>query len=36
MRHKYVMGIIEGEWNDLYNDINYLWESLNDEYVFEY
>lgn len=36
MRHKYVMGIIEGEWHDLYNDINYLWESLNDEYVFEY
>ena len=36
MRHKYVMGIIEGELSDLYNDINYLWENLNDEYIFEY
>lgn len=36
MRHKYVMAIIEGEFNDLYDDINGLWGRLEDEYVFEF
>ena len=35
MQHRYVMGIIENEWNEIYSGIDSLWESLRDEYVFE-
>ena len=36
MRHKYVMNIIEGEWELLYEEIDQMWDSLSEDYIFVY
>lgn len=36
MRHKYVMGVIDDEWSALYENIDEIWDSMTEDYIFVY
>jgi len=36
MRQEYIMDVIESEWESLYEEIDQMWYSLSEDYMFVY